>query len=277
MDIHAKVAMRKVLVCLTMASIAIGAGTVPVHAASNLKKVFNSLPAQLPGNVSSVGFEATQTDEFGDQIRLAPGGKKLKKVTVAMSSWACETGTGATCVTTPGATFDESIKLTLYRANNPDPDLPGDVIATRKRTFAIPFRPSADPGNCAATPTQWYSSDDDACYSGKALTIVFEFSGLKIPKELVYGISYNTSTSGNEPHGTRPCQSTPQGCPDDSLNVGAAAGLPAVGFDVYPAGVFTDQQAGGDCTTDTTVPDEFSLDACGWTGFNPLVRFQVKK
>ena len=66
MDTHAKVAMKKALVCLTMASLAIVAVSVPVQAASNLKKVFNSLPAQLPGNVPSVGFEATQTDEFGD-------------------------------------------------------------------------------------------------------------------------------------------------------------------------------------------------------------------
>ena len=126
MDTHAKVAMKKALVCLTMASLAIVAVSVPVQAASNLKKVFNSLPAQLPGNVPSVGFEATQTDEFGDQIRLAPGGKKLKKVTVAMSSWACEAGTWSTadCDTTPGATFNESIKLTLYKANNAGPDSP---------------------------------------------------------------------------------------------------------------------------------------------------------
>ncbi|HEY6567865.1 MAG TPA: hypothetical protein VI341_10155, partial [Actinomycetota bacterium] len=84
--------MRKLLVCLTMVSVAIGVVTVPVHAASKLKRAFNSLPAQFPGNVPSVGFEATQTDAFGDQIRLAPGGKKLKKVVVAMSSWACEEG-----------------------------------------------------------------------------------------------------------------------------------------------------------------------------------------
>ena len=268
--------MRKLLVCLTMASIAIGVVTAPAQA--KLKKVFNSLPAQLPGNVPSVGFQATQTDAFGDQIRLAPGGKKLKKVTVAMSSWACETGSWtADCEKTQGATFNESIKLTLYRANDADPNLPGAVIASRKRTFAIPFRPSADPVNCAANPTQWYSSDDDACYNAKAFKIVFEFSGLKLPKELVYGISYNTSTSGDDPHGTRPCQATTEGCPDDSLNVGSGAGLPAVGFDVYADGVFTDQQAGGDCTTDATVPDEFSLDGCTWAGFNPLVRFQVKK
>ena len=270
--------MKKFLVCLTMASVAIGAVTLPAQAAPKLKKVFNSLPDQLPGNVASVGFEATQTDALGDQIRLAPGKRKLRKVNVVMSSWACESGTWmAACETTPGATFNESITLTLYRANNTDPNLPGAVIGSRTRTFAIPFRPSADPTNCTANPTGWYSSEDDACFNGMAVKIVFEFSGLKLPNELIYGISYNTSTSGNQPHGVRSCQSNPEGCPDDSLNVGTGAGLPAIGSDMYPDGVFTDQQTGGDCTTDATVADELSLDACDWAGFNPLVRFRVKK
>lgn len=48
--------MRKLLLCLTMASIAIGAVAVPAQAAS--KKVFNSLPDLLPGNVAGVGLEA---------------------------------------------------------------------------------------------------------------------------------------------------------------------------------------------------------------------------
>ena len=268
--------MRKFLLCLTMAAIVIGAVAVPAQSAS--KKVFNSLPDQLPGNVAGVGLEATQTDEFGDQIRLAPGKRKLKKVAIVMSSWACESGSWtAGCVSDQGATFNESIKLTLYRANATDPNVPGTVIASRKRTFAVPYRPSADPADCSANPTRWYSSKHDACYNGKAFKIVFEFSGLKLPDELVYGISYNTSTSGNEPHGARTCQGTTEGCPDDSLNVGAEAGLPARGTDVYPDGVFIDQQAGGDCGTDASVLDAFSLDACNWRGFNPLVRFRVKK
>jgi hypothetical protein len=268
--------MRKFSLCLAMASIAI-VGAVPAQAAS--PKVFNSLPAQLPGNVASVGFEATQTDALGDQIRLAPGKRKLEKVKIVMSSWACEAGSWtAGCDTTAGATFDESITLTLYRANAGNPDLPGSVIATRKRKFAIPFRPSADATNCSASPTGWYSPKDDACFNGKAFNIVFTFPGIHLPDELVYGISYNTSTSGNQPHGTaRPCYGTPEGCPDDSLNIGTSTGLPVRGTDVYPDGVFTDQQTGGDCTTDATVPDEFSLDACDWAGFNPLVRFVVEK
>ena len=116
--------MRKFLLCLTMASIAIGSVAVPAQAGPK-QKVFNSLPAQLPGNVASVGFEATQTDAFGDQIRLAPGKRKLKKVRIVMSSWACEMGSWtAGCETTQGATFNEAITLTLYRANTRKPEPP---------------------------------------------------------------------------------------------------------------------------------------------------------
>ena len=267
--------MRKFLLCLTMASIAIGAVAFPLRPGPS--KVFNSLPAQLPGNVASVGFEATQTDAFGDQIRLAPGKRKLKKVTVVMSSWACETGSWtAGCETTQGATFNEAITLTLYRANTGGPEPPRCGDREPEEEVRDPLPAFSRPCGLQREPDRWYSSKDDACYNGKAFKIVFEFSGLHLPDELVYGISYNTSTSGNQPHGTRPCQSTAEGCPDDSLNVGAAAGLPARGTDVYPDGVFTDQQTGGDCATDATVPDEFSLDACNWAGFNPLVAFKVK-
>jgi hypothetical protein len=267
--------MRKYLLCLTLATIVLGAVALPAQAAT--KKVFNSVPAQLPGNVTAVGFEATQVDAIGDEIRLAPGNRKLKKVTVVMSSWACESGTWlAGCATTKGSTFNETIKLTLYRVNTVDPNLPGAVLGSRKRTFAIPFRPSANPTNCSANPERWYSSKDDACYNGKAFKIVFEFSGLKLPNELVYGVSYNTSTSGDQPHGTRSCQSTVPGCPDDSLNVGAEAGLPARGTDVNPDGIFLDQEPDGDCSANPSLPDAFSLDVCSWHGFNPLVTFTVK-
>ena len=209
---------------------------------------------------------------------MAPGKRKLEKVKIVMSSWACEDGAWtADCETTQGATFDESITLTLYRVNSGDPDLPGTEIIHRTRTFAVPFRPSADPIACPANPTGWHSAKDDACYNGKAFNIVFTFPGTHLPDELVYGVSYNTSTSGNDPDGVRSCQGTIPGCPDDSLNVGVAAGLPVRGSDVYPAGIFIDRQSGGDCTSDPSVADSFSLDACTWTGANPLVRFVVRK
>jgi hypothetical protein len=271
--------MRKIFLLLSTMAATLAVTALPAQAAPN-PRVFVSIPDQMPGNVVSLGFEATQTDELGDQIRLAPGKRALKTVTVVMSSWACESGSwNAGCTTTPGAKFQESVTLTLYQIHPSDPNLPGPVIASRTRTFSMPYRPSANPTKCGTGATQWYSSADDDCYNGKAFKITFNFArpNLVLPDELIYGIAYDTSTSGNTPHGARPCQATTEGCPDDSLNVGIEAGLPKRGTDLLPDGVFIDQQLGGDCTSPPDgLPDVFSLDACTWQGYNPMVRFVVK-
>ena len=34
--------------------------------------IYDSIPAPLPPNVASLGFEATSTSEFGDRIAFAP-------------------------------------------------------------------------------------------------------------------------------------------------------------------------------------------------------------
>ena len=92
---------------------------VLVQAAPDPVTVYDSIGA-VPGNVASVGFEATSTSEFGDRVQVGPGSRQLSSVTVLMSSWACETGgwTGPTpCATTPGATFTHPLTLTLYADN----------------------------------------------------------------------------------------------------------------------------------------------------------------
>ena len=80
--------------------------------------VFDSIPSPLPGNVASVGYEATSTSEFGDYATFdtAHPGSALQSVDVVMSSWGCESGTwnGGNCRTTPGETFSHPITLTLY-------------------------------------------------------------------------------------------------------------------------------------------------------------------
>ena len=54
--------------------------------------VYDSTVAPLPGNLPSVGFEATQTSEFGDQVSLGGTARELNNVVVTMSSWACQSG-----------------------------------------------------------------------------------------------------------------------------------------------------------------------------------------
>src|ERR1041385_7978949 len=136
--------------------------------------VYNSIPAPLPGNVLSSGFEADGLRELGDGVNLAAGtGRSLTTVTVIMSSFACTSGNWFTpagnanvCVTTPGATFNQSITLNIY-AVGPG-GTTGPLIKTVTQTFAMPYRPSTNPTNCGAGTTQWFDAADNTCYNGFA-------------------------------------------------------------------------------------------------------------
>ena len=91
------------------------------HAAgAGLTAVYDAIGPTVPGNVPSQAFQATQTAEFGDLVGLGTGPRKLRSVTVEMSSWGCESGTWnlGTCATTPGATFTHPLTLKLYAVNN---------------------------------------------------------------------------------------------------------------------------------------------------------------
>ena len=248
--------------------------------------VFDSIPATLPGNVASVGFEATSTSEFGDYATFASNPNHvLANVDVVMSSWGCQTGTWTSgCATTSGQTFSHPITFTVY-AN--DSGSPGAVLASATQTFAIPFRPSADPVNCPATPTKWYSTADHSCYNGFATPITFDFSSqhVSLPAKVIYGISYNTTHYGATPIGeTASCYTSSGGCGYDSLNVGAESTTPTVGTDDDPNGVFLNSSSAGSyCdggTTGTFRLDTSSTSPCvypsnAWTGYNPLVRFNA--
>ena len=52
--------------------------------------VYNAVPATLPPNIPSLGFQATQTAEFGDFVHLAGTNRELRTVTVTMSTWALQ-------------------------------------------------------------------------------------------------------------------------------------------------------------------------------------------
>jgi hypothetical protein len=216
--------------------------------------VYDSTVSPLPGNMVSLGYEATQTSEFGNQVTLGGAANELNNVVVTMSSWGCQTGSPSngfgnanSCVTTPGATFSEPITLNVYNvgANN----AVGSLLATDTQTFAIPFRPSSsdpsDPTNSAAgcTGGQWYDSTDNSCYSGLANNITFNLAAQNVvlPNNVIYGIAYNTSDYGAVPytHATA-CAATVAGCGYDSLNVALSQDPTnvSVGSDPNPGQVF---------------------------------------
>lgn len=235
---------------------------------------YRNIPSTLPGNVVSEAFEATSTSEFGDMIQLGGSERSSAKlpVTVVMSIWACETGGSADCATTPGATWNQPLTLKLYSVKDvggtPTVDA---VLLTKSQTFALPFRPSRDTtGHCDASGFYpWYSTAEKKCRNGLARAITFALpSGVTLPEQLIWSISFNTTHYGYTPIGGK-------GGPYDSLNVGAdTLETPSVGKDVQPAGVFQNSHwAGAYGDKGSGGIDTFRYDPTGWTDNAPLVCF----
>ncbi len=234
--------------------------TSPVTAAS--ESIYNNLPDSLPPSLPSLGYEATSTTEFGDQIAFAGTARNVTSATVTMVNWALH----STYPEMDASGYTHPITLNLYNVGDDNgTPIPGTLIASVTQDFLIPWRPEADP----ACGTAWKASDG-GCYNGYAFNIVFDFAGqnLILPDEIIYGLAYNTADYGVEP--------IHQAGPYNSLNFGLVAPAPSVGTDLDPdaifwntsyAGFYSDAGAGGVGT--------FRRDT-GWTGYVPAIRFDVE-
>ena len=184
--------------------------------------IFNNTPAPKEKNYPSVGFEATQTSEFGGQVAFAPGYPGLSsKVTVTMSSHACGNLEGGThCKTTPGATFPWTITLKVYDVE-PNNEPGTEVTSVTDENYPIPYRPSAN-GRCPITSegvVGWSSK----CFSGKAFKVKFTLNPLiKLPEKAIVSVAYDTTNYGYGTHAA-----TDIG--EDSLNVALSEASPTKG------------------------------------------------
>ena len=226
------------ILLLTALLVLFGATSVLAQAGTT---VYDHNPTPLPPNVPSVGFQATQTAEFGDNVLLAGTDRHAATAVVTMSDWAKHSD----YPTMPAAGFNHPITLNIYSVNHsgPNPAL-GALLGTVTQTFLIPWRPEPSLG-CG---TAWRASDN-LCYNGLAFKITFDLRGLglTLPSDVIVGVAYNTNTWGYHPIG--------QSGPYESLNVGLATGTPAsVGVDIESDAVFwntstaanyTDGGAGG--------------------------------
>ncbi len=196
---------------------------------------YSDISTTVPGNVVSIGFEATGTTEFGDLIKFEGTDRARADlpITVVMSSHACQSDAqnGPVCTTTPGATFPAKLTLTLYDGTG---DAIGAKILATTKTVPMRYRPSADSVNC--TNGGWSSK----CYSGQAVLVTFALpAGSNLPDEVVWTISFSTGDYGpDKTNGTY--------TPMNSLNVGAdkLAGQPSHGTDVVPDDAITDTGTG---------------------------------
>lgn len=250
--------MKKFLIAyLAIAAIAFFAN--PALAADVV--IYNNIPSPQPGNLPSLGYEATQTFEFGGQLQFADTSRNNPKVTVLMSSWGCETGHwySGDCSTSSGATFSTPITLNIYSVNTAD-NSPGTKIGSITQTFNIPYRPSA---SSICGDGRW--SDGTNCFNGFATPITFDIAGLTLPDKVIVGIAYNTSHYGYAPIGnSAACYSSSGGCGYDSLNVAVIA-PPSVGSLPVPDDAYISSQ--GSST--------FHFDMGGWTGQQPAIRVEA--
>ena len=75
---------------------------------------YNHIPNPLPPNVPSLGYQATQTAEFGDYVTLAGTARRAGSVTVLMSNWA----RNSEYPSMGAAGYTHPITLNIYAGNS---------------------------------------------------------------------------------------------------------------------------------------------------------------
>jgi hypothetical protein len=245
--------------------------------------LYSSLPPSVGANLlPSEGVEAYSFSELGNQITLTRSAK-IASVTIGMQSWGCgKSGTwgGDNCVTTPGTKFTEPITLNIYNAPASDPQtaadtpgngLPGSRILSITKTFSIPYRPSANNAKCQGTSPYFgagafYDAALGQCFPGLATNVTFNLASLHVtlPKNIVFGIAYDTSDYGYAPYGdANMCNMSTTGCPYDALNI-ALSNDPTnlnVGSDPYTGGMYQNALAGDYCDHGAAGSGTFRFDS----------------
>ena len=240
--------------------------------------VYSSIVSPAPGNLPSAGAQASGFRELGDEVTFNQPVAALSSVTVQMSSWTCQQGIfyNNDCLTSPGATFAWPITLHIYAAG-PN-GTAGPLLQSRTQTFSVPYRPSTSP-LCANGG--WHSST--GCVNGFLAPITFDLSGQRIPlpRTVIYGISYNTTSYGPNPIGTgASCLATEAGCPYDGLNIGFSSSV-TTGSKPYPGTVVQNSPLGYEyCDGGAAGVGVMRVDsvtsAC-WTGYVPAVQFRISR
>ena len=265
--------MRKLLPAVLAMIACLVVGVAPAGAASG-QIVYNSLPATGVVSVPSVGAEAYSFNRVGNEVILTKS-STVAKVSVTMVSWACQTGGWSTgdCVTVGTPTFPTPVTLTLYKHSIAD-DLSGEVrpgaqIVKVTKTFNIKFRPSSDP-NCGLENgvATMFRGTDGQCHHGLDQNVVFTLpKNTKLPQVVVWGVSYNTSTSGPNPLGG-------SGHPQDSLNVGLNPKA-TTGLNRTEQSIFWDTRTLGNTCGAPFVTGDFNRDGpcTDWAGNIPAAKF----
>jgi len=268
--------MVAVVFAIILATAAVASAKDPKPKPVPHNPIYDNIPSHLPGNVPSQAFEATSTSEFGGQIGLTRATGKKTKVTVGMSSWACQSGNWWSssgenkCVTKGDAKFSWPVTLKVY-SSEPDGSV-GSLVTESTQTFKMPYRKTASE-KCEGGG--W----GPECFHGLLFTITFQLDNVSIPSNAIVSVAYNTSDYGAEPQRPQPCDAEPQGCPYDSLNVAVEepenevfGGSPFAGTQPRPNDAYLNSTwSGAYCDSGSAGTGKFRLDESCWAGYQPLI------
>lgn len=251
--------MRKCLVALLM-----GAAALSMASAAQADVIYDSIPSPLPTNLPSLGYQATQTSQFGDEVQFAGHARNLTQVDITLSDWAMYGTYGdqtTASFTSSSSGWSTPLTLNLYGVGAGD--TVGSLIASQTINPTILWRPATD-ANCAAN--NGFTGSDGQCDHGLAQNVTFDFTGTVVPDKIIYGLVFNTQSYGPNPTGVSG--------PYNSLNfLFNTLGGASVGTDVNPDGVFWDTATAGYLANPANV-NQFAQDT-NWTGYVPSAQFNA--
>ena len=207
--------------------------------------VYSSVPDPLPDNVASVGFQATSTSEFGDLIRLAPGGRVVETVTVTLSSGTAH----SSFPSAPAAGYSHPLTVNIYAVDRTTgTPQTGLRLASVTQTFLIPWR--AESGSPP----------------GVAFNATFALGtlALSLPDEVIVAIAFNTQHYGVAPLGVAG--------PYESLNVGVSDLPPEIGEDVEADALFWQTAVAGFYSDGGAAGVNTLRRDTGWAPYRPALR-----
>ncbi|MFA6016543.1 MAG: HYR domain-containing protein [Patescibacteria group bacterium] len=214
--------------------------------------VYDAVPSVTNINYPSLGFQATQTSEFGDYIHLGGSDRLLNSVTVTMSNWAKYSDYSTDVLYSGNNTsWSHPITINIYSAELKLDGTPKTKLGTITQNITIPWRPAGDP-TCPDTGYgagfAW-KSPSGTCYNGLAFNAVFDMSSLNLilPDDIIVGVAYNTNTWGYSPIGlSGPYESLNVAVPENQpLTIGSDDSVDEVFWNTVTKTSYTDGGAAG--------------------------------
>lgn len=234
---------KKLITSSIIGAAVLGISAIPAFAAPAV--VYDALPSVTPlTNYASLGFQATQTQEFGDYIHLGDTARILKTVTVTMSDWALYSNYSTDVRYMNDSTnWTHPITLNVYNVIPGTPNKVGSLLGTVTQTITIPWRPAEDSTCPLSGGIHGWKTSNNTCVNGLAFNATFDLSSLNVtlPNDIIVGVAFNTNTWGYNPIGT--------GGPYESLNVAVPANqVVSVGTDDNSDNVFWNTKTPGNYT-----------------------------